>query len=336
MDPGFLAVLQPAVAQAALEEHQENIASGAPPPKEKYKVGDVLKGESTRLVIVEGKTQPPTHLTESSLITMMEKNGIGTDASIPTHIENIVKRKYVSLAPGRKLVPTALGIVLIKGYLRVDPDLVQPRVRAAIENRCDLIAQGLAKKHDVVAHALRNFEKKFVFYDTHIERVDELFALSFSEDISGSDSKENKFSRCGLTGRYLRYIDGIPPKLYEKGTETIYALPVGGRVRTWSGRRCDGCNLELCLYVVVSSPSRAYPICPGCYNAERNSREGAGNDGEQENQQNTRSMPIGSWYSGNGLFAKHDSEGEPKKSSGCPRHPATLVLSLIIIQLSKQ
>ena len=130
VDPGFLAVLQPAVAQAALEEHQENIASGAPPPKEKYKVGDVLKGESTRLVIVEGKTQPPTHLTESSLITMMEKNGIGTDASIPTHIENIVKRKYVSLAPGRKLVPTALGIVLIKGYLRVDPDLVQPRARS--------------------------------------------------------------------------------------------------------------------------------------------------------------------------------------------------------------
>jgi len=48
-------------------------------------------------------TTPPTYLTESELISRMEKHGIGTDASISTHIENIQKRYYVELIPGRKL-----------------------------------------------------------------------------------------------------------------------------------------------------------------------------------------------------------------------------------------
>jgi hypothetical protein len=39
----------------------------------------------------------------------MERHGIGTDASIPTHINNITVRHYVTLGAGRILVPTELG-----------------------------------------------------------------------------------------------------------------------------------------------------------------------------------------------------------------------------------
>jgi len=46
----------------------------------------------------------------------MEHNKIGTDASMATHINNIVAREYVKIQGNRKLVPTEMGISLIHGY----------------------------------------------------------------------------------------------------------------------------------------------------------------------------------------------------------------------------
>ena len=166
-----------------------------------------------------------------------------------------------------RLVPTRLGIVLVQGYLRIDPDLVLPRIRANIETACDLIASGQAKSKSVVAHSLRNFERKFAFFCSRISRMDDLFSSSF-HSLSPAQAAAQRFTRCGLTRQYLQYIRGPPARLYNAATEQLYALPSGGSLRQFSGRLCDreGCAFELSLYVVGSHPQRCYPFCPYCYN----------------------------------------------------------------------
>lgn len=86
--------------------------------------------------VTEGMTKPPRYLTESELLGLMDKNGIGTDASMATHINTIVDRHYAEIGEGRRLIPTKLGIALVHGYQITDNELVIPKIRQDMEASC--------------------------------------------------------------------------------------------------------------------------------------------------------------------------------------------------------
>ncbi len=159
------------------------------------KVEVVVSGSRATLEVKEKMTTPPSYLTESELINQMEKNGIGTDASISTHIENIQKRYYVELITGRKMKPSKLGLVLAQGYHLIDSSLVLPQVRSDIESQCNKIAKGLTDKDTVIKHAISIFEDKFKYFVENVSKMDILFSSSFSklEEIG------KPFTRCGIT-----------------------------------------------------------------------------------------------------------------------------------------
>ncbi|KAK9464761.1 DNA topoisomerase [Lipomyces arxii] len=53
----------------------------------------------TRATIEQGSTTAPAYLSESDLITLMDANGIGTDATMAEHIETILTRQYAVRVP---------------------------------------------------------------------------------------------------------------------------------------------------------------------------------------------------------------------------------------------
>ncbi|KAM9821241.1 DNA topoisomerase 3-beta-1 isoform 4-T4 [Syngnathus typhle] len=124
--------------------------------------GDIFTVDEIKLI--EKQTSPPDYLTEAELITLMEKHGIGTDASIPVHLNNICQRNYVTVENGRKLKPTNLGIVLVHGYYKIDAELVLPTIRSAVEKQLNLIALGKAHFQQVLQHALDIFKRKFHYF----------------------------------------------------------------------------------------------------------------------------------------------------------------------------
>ncbi|GMH79319.1 hypothetical protein TL16_g08102 [Triparma laevis f. inornata] len=252
----------------------------------------VQSGVRSTIIMKEKITTPPGYLTESDLIGIMEREGIGTDASIPTHIENIMKRKYSTLETGRRVKPSKLGLVLAQGYHLIDSALVLPVARASIEKQCDDIAKGLADKEEVVVKSLKMFEKKFSNFVSNIAKMDVLFGSSFTE----LEDAGQAFTRCGHTRRYLQYISGPPTRLYNRFTETVYSLPPGGLVKQWSGKLCSvpDCNFELCKYA-VGNPTRNFPLCPRCYNEPRDEwgqTEGVASDGEDIDGRKERQQTI--------------------------------------------
>jgi DNA topoisomerase-3 len=80
-------------------------------------------------------------LTERDLITLMDSNGIGTDATIAEHIKNIQVREYV-MKQGMSFVPTALGASLVETYETLGIELYKPYLRAEMERDMKAIADG--------------------------------------------------------------------------------------------------------------------------------------------------------------------------------------------------
>lgn len=68
-------------------------------------------------------------MTEADLIEKMDKNGIGTDATIHEHIKNVQVRDYCS-KKGISLVPTLLGQTLVDVYTSIGVELYKPYLRA--------------------------------------------------------------------------------------------------------------------------------------------------------------------------------------------------------------
>ncbi|XP_044500642.1 DNA topoisomerase 3-beta isoform X4 [Mangifera indica] len=220
------------------------------------------KIEVSRVELNEGNTVAPDYLSESELISLMEKNGIGTDASIPVHINNICERNYVQVQAGRKLVPTPLGIALIRGYQCIDPDLCLPDIRSFIEQQITLVAKGQADHSRVVQHVLQQFKEKYSFFVKQIENMDALFEAQFSPL---SDSGR-LLSKCGKCLRYMKYISTQPSRLYCATCEEVYNLPEKGTIKLYKELTCPLDGFELLIFSMAGPEGKSFPLCPFCYN----------------------------------------------------------------------
>uniref|UniRef100_A0A8C7Z3V8 DNA topoisomerase n=1 Tax=Oryzias sinensis TaxID=183150 RepID=A0A8C7Z3V8_9TELE len=220
--------------------------------------GDAFTVDELRLV--ERQTGPPDYLTEAELITLMEKHGIGTDASIPVHINNVCQRNYVTVETGRRLKPTNLGVVLVHGYYKIDAELVLPTIRSAVEKQLSLIALGKANFQQVLQHTLDIFKRKFHYFVDSISSMDELMEVSFSPIAATG----KPLSRCGKCHRFMKYIQAKPSRLHCSHCDETYNVPQNGAIKLYKELRCPLDDFELVLWT-SGARGKSYPLCPYCF-----------------------------------------------------------------------
>lgn len=106
----------------------------------------------------DGQTTAPLTLSESDLINIMDKNGIGTDATIHEHIQKVLDRGY-AVKSNDRFIPTALGVGLVIGYDMISSEfsLTKSKLRADLEKNLQMICDSNIASSSVISSHLGFF-----------------------------------------------------------------------------------------------------------------------------------------------------------------------------------
>uniref|UniRef100_UPI00398EE5A6 DNA topoisomerase 3-alpha n=1 Tax=Pristiophorus japonicus TaxID=55135 RepID=UPI00398EE5A6 len=148
------------------------------------------KFQPTTIEMVDGETSPPQLLTEADLIALMEKHGIGTDATHADHIETIKSRMYVGLTPDQRFLPGELGMGLVEGYDSMGYEMSKPDLRAELEADLKLVCEGKKDKFSVLHQQIDKYKRVFIEAVTKAKKLDEALSHYFGEVIETPQAKE--------------------------------------------------------------------------------------------------------------------------------------------------
>ena len=132
---GFTVLYEETQADAARDGQDDGHNPTLPPLQEGQQV------EARELVPNQHFTQPPPRYTEASLVSELEKLGIGRPSTYASILGTLRDRQYVE-DQERKLVPTELGITITGLLVENFPDLLNVQFTAQLEDKLDQIEAG--------------------------------------------------------------------------------------------------------------------------------------------------------------------------------------------------
>jgi len=203
---------------------------------------DLQKGDEVNLVkldLEESITLPPPRFSQGSLISLMDRLGLGTKATRAEILNKLIQRNYVKGA--KDLEPNKVAFVVIETLERHAPDLVKPSMTSLLEKEMDDIAAGKKAKAEVV-----NESRKLL-----LEVLEQMFK---EKEAIGRELRESlkaqevigKCLRCGSDllirfGRTGKRFVGC--KGYPNCTQT-YPLPQKGSLSPLN-KQCPLCSAPL-------------------------------------------------------------------------------------------
>lgn len=208
----------------------------------------------TSLLMKEDKTSAPSLLTETALITLMDQNQIGTDATIAQHIKTILDREYI-VKNGQIFEPTKLGIALIEAYNEIGFKLSQPHLRGKIEQEMKLISLGRKSKEIVLMETLQLYKSVYLEVVRKAATLDLVMKKYFS-DIETTVVQE-KLSRCKC-GSWMNLVQSEEQRFVKCRDHGTLPLPKNGDLVA-KDHTCP-----ICRYQVIQVGT--YMICPWCFN----------------------------------------------------------------------
>ena len=130
-------------------------------------------------------TQPPAHFTESSLVKMLEEDGIGRPSTYAPTINTLLNRRYITKEK-KNLFVTELGNAVNDMVKKSFSDIVDEKFTANMEKDLDEVEKGAISWKEILYKFYPNFEKE-------VEKAyNELEKVQIAEEVS-----EEKCDNCG-------------------------------------------------------------------------------------------------------------------------------------------
>jgi len=150
-----------------------------------YRAGESFAPSS--LTLEAGRTRAPELLTETELLTLMDRHGIGTDATQAAHISKVCNdRGYARKQPDGRLEPTLFGEALVAAYDRVGmKHMWMPSLRAGMEADCDAVAKGTLQRDVALQRCLGAMKSEFHAFERKVGEVRATFAHFFPRKAGG-------------------------------------------------------------------------------------------------------------------------------------------------------
>uniref|UniRef100_A0A3P8PWW5 DNA topoisomerase n=1 Tax=Astatotilapia calliptera TaxID=8154 RepID=A0A3P8PWW5_ASTCA len=209
--------------------------------------------QPSAIEMVDGQTSPPQLLTEADLISLMEKHGIGTDATHADHIETIKSRMYVGLTADQRFTPGELGMGLVEGYNSMGYEMSKPNLRAELEADLKLVSEGRKDKQSVLQHHIQKYKTVFIESVRKAKKLDEALSpyLGAAHEIPEAEQQDMEIPlpvrKCPNCGR-----DMVLKKKREGNSK--YLSCVG----------FPACKTAVWFPDVVLEVSRDESTCPTC------------------------------------------------------------------------
>jgi DNA topoisomerase IA len=169
-------------------------------PVPQMRPGQVLTVVEVRLV--EGETKPPPRLDEAELLRLMEKNGIGTDATRATYPSLIVERRYASRQGGRYR-PTLLGLKLVESLEKTDRRLVTPDTRKMVEQYMEALERGEAKLEECLETSLKTYGELLRLCRQRALEIGKHLAEAYMAETKAEGRKRDRFTKTRSHGKLI-------------------------------------------------------------------------------------------------------------------------------------
>eukprot|EP00736_Rhodelphis_marinus_P006750 Rmarinus@m.25760 len=218
--------------------------------------------ETSVLEMREGETSAPSLLAEHDLIALMDKNGIGTDATIAEHIKTVQERKYAEKNNRGFFRATDLGFALVEAYENLQLYLSKPGLRAAMEEDMRRIALGEITKEEAVLAAVEKMKEAYVKASSNSSMFKEAVGKYFVEtNVSEWRTQTAQFSKCQCGSMMKLKKKGDDRAVWCQSCSKSLFLPRNGTLKP------NDVTCPLCRYqaITVKNKDKEHTVCPHCF-----------------------------------------------------------------------